>query len=130
MGTWDIGSFDNDQAMDWAADLTESDDLSLIEEALGVDERTLDECSGVDVLAAAEVVAALKGKPSAGLPEDVVAWVAGHSGLNVTPLLPKARQLVQGVLAESCGLRQLWEENQDECAKWKATVVDLIARLK
>ena len=60
MGTWDIGSFDNDTALDWAADLSRSQGDELLLTSL--DLRDFDEIDSPDAviaIAAAEVVAAL-----------------------------------------------------------------------
>ena len=48
MGAWGIGSFENDEALDWLSDLVASGDASVIESAL----------------AAADVVAAWNGHPA------------------------------------------------------------------
>ncbi len=34
MGTLDIGSFDNDDAIDWVIDLEESNDLSILQQGI------------------------------------------------------------------------------------------------
>ena len=81
MGAWGHDSFDNDDAGDWQCDLVDSSDMSAIAEALnGVTDDAEDyieapECSMA--IAAAEVVAALHGNPSATLPDDAQAWVKG-----------------------------------------------------
>jgi hypothetical protein len=132
MGTWAPGPFDNDQALDWIADLVKSPDLSLILAALSIDpnDGALDIVAGVDVLIAAEVVAALTGRPSDELPDEVVTWVETHRKLPAGPLKQRARDLVEAVLAPASELHELWEENPEEFVQWKAGVADLLARLQ
>jgi len=66
MGTWGTGAFDNDAACDWSADLTEADDLSLVEDTLSsaeeADEDELDLDLACEAIAACEVVARLQGR--------------------------------------------------------------------
>ena len=68
MGAWDATSFGNDAANDWAHDLEESDDLSVIEEALqailDLGDGDLGTGDSERAIAAAEVVAWLLGRPS------------------------------------------------------------------
>ncbi len=66
MGTWGTGAFDNDAACDWSADLTEADDLSLVEDTLSsaeeADEDELDLDMACEAIAACEVVARMQGR--------------------------------------------------------------------
>lgn len=66
MGTWGTGAFDNDAACDWSADLTEADDLSLLEDTLSsaeeADEDELDLDLACEAIAACEVVARMQGR--------------------------------------------------------------------
>ena len=65
MGATGAKNFENDDAADWAYDLAESNGTSLLAEAFGVVEK-MDFADAPDcciALAAAEVVAAAKGKP-------------------------------------------------------------------
>ena len=68
MGAWDATSFGNDTACDWLADFTESDDFSAVEAALQAVLDTggeyLDSDEAVQGIAAAEVVAWLRGRPT------------------------------------------------------------------
>ncbi len=66
MGANGAKNFENDDASDWVYDLTESDGPELLTEAFAIVEK-LDFADAPDcciALAAAEVVAAAKGKPS------------------------------------------------------------------
>src|ERR1041385_5873668 len=103
MGAWGPGSFENDWALDWAGDLCEADDDSLIASTLakvvshGGTKRSpaslLDRLRGKRVrvdyleaglsshaLAAAEVIAARLGKPAERLPDSLGEWLEEHPG--------------------------------------------------
>lgn len=149
MGTWGIGSFENDSALDWLADLTESDDLSVLEQALELesgddddddeaeadagedgDGDYLDADYGVEIIAAGEIIAALLGRPVADLPEDAADWVKSRPAGDVETLRAKVLGLLPRVLAESSELRDLWSENEEKFPGWRGRVDDLIARLQ
>src|SRR5688500_11429269 len=84
MGTWGPGVFDNDSAWDWVNDFLDDPGLRAAESAIRtVAEWEDDEYLEVDesgaALAAAEVIAALKGHPNAQLPDEIKAWVETNS---------------------------------------------------
>src|SRR5438034_799241 len=65
MGAWDVDSFDNDTACDWAERLEEEDGLSLVtatlDRILDSTPEYIDAWDAAKALAAAEVVARLQG---------------------------------------------------------------------
>jgi hypothetical protein len=130
MGTWGTGLFDDDDAADWAWELQESADLSVVRRALeAIDRKTVyleaPECAVA--LAAAEIVAGLCGRPAQGLPEEVSAWIAAHDSLPAAPLQSLAKRVAERVLGDS-ELAELWRES-DEWNGWSANVSDLLRRL-
>jgi hypothetical protein len=130
MGAWGAGTFQNDTAVDWVAQLQESSDDSLlrhaIEPAAAIDGSYLDSGVAAIALAAAEVVAAAKGQPGGDLPESLSSWVA-QFGSDVGDDLPiPARQAVERIAASS-ELKELWDEAGDN--DWNDVVGDLRARL-
>jgi hypothetical protein len=134
MSAWSAASFDNDDAVDWLADLSQSTDLQPVQTALEAVTR-LDTASYLEApeasaaLAAAEVVAALLGRPAANLPEEVHTWVAAHRQLGVTDdLRTTARRAVARVQARS-ELRELWDESPDAGATWRQRLSNLMTRL-
>jgi hypothetical protein len=129
MGTWGIGPFENDTAADWAWALEEASDLAPIEAALDAvgSGSYLDADLAAEAIAAVEVLAALRGRPTTGLPDEVRAWVAAHAQAVPDALLVDARRAVDAV-AEHSELRELWEES-DEYAAWRRGIEDLRARL-
>ena len=77
-------------------------------------------------LAAAEVIAALLGKPTAKLPDEVASWVAGKRRPD-SALVKTAQRVVQRILKDS-DLKDLWAESSDS-AKWQQEVEGLLGRL-
>jgi hypothetical protein len=129
MGAWGVGNFDNDDAADWAYELTES---------VGTDVLTtaLEEAGSVGyleapvaciALAAAEVVAALLGNPGKALPDEMRKWVAVNDVEVEHDLLSLARAAVERVKEDS-ELRELWQDS-DQYAQWRSLQDDLIKRL-
>lgn len=81
MGAWGLESFENDDALDWLADLEQADDEQFLVETLtaAIEEAGYLEIGGAsNAIAAAEVVAALAGHPAPSLPEAAAAWVTTH----------------------------------------------------
>ncbi len=137
MGAWGLGNFENDDALDWVYELEGSEDLSAVLDAfkaINLGEPAPDmssayndatECSRA--LAAAEVIAALRGHPHPDLPTEVAAWVGahGHLALNET-VLAEAHAAISAVLKRS-ELQELWEETE-EYEDWREVVADLRRR--
>lgn len=129
MGAWAHGSFDNDDAMDWVSELEAAEDFAPIRDALDAaleDEDYVEATEASMGLAAAEVVAALLGRPVAALPEEITGWIAGKKPPQAS-LVKKARRVVQRVLANS-ELKDLWEESA-EADPWRKGVENLLQRL-
>lgn len=130
MGAWSHGSFDNDDALDWVGELQDKNGMEPIVDAfeavLGADDY-LEAPEASMGLAAAEVVAALLGKPAEKLPDDVVAWVAGKKPPKPT-LVKKAQHAVKRILTDS-ELKELWAESGDS-DKWQEEVQNLLRRLE
>jgi hypothetical protein len=132
MGAWGHGSFDNDDALDWLAELAESYRPEPIYAAvLGIAEASaeayIEAPAASNALAAGEVVAAQLGKPAANLPEDASDFVS-HAASPTPRLVAATRKAVARILAAS-ELRDLWAETEHFTA-WQSVVQDLSARLK
>lgn len=130
MGAWGAGCFDNDDALDWLAEFSDSDNGSIVREALAiVAERSADELDASaesEALAAAEVVAAALGRPAPKLPEEVYQWLEKHDQGELKELVPLARAAVSSIQAHS-ELRDLWAESSLE--NWLEAVQELETRL-
>jgi hypothetical protein len=132
MGAWSHESFGNDDASDWIAQLEEWDDLGLVESALdavlAIGDDYLEAPEASEGIAAAEVVARLRGQRGDSDADAADAWVE-KVGLQAPPaLIAKARRALDRILTEPSELMELWDESEDAAA-WRASVEDLKARL-
>jgi hypothetical protein len=132
MGAWGFDSFENDDALDWVATLTESHDFSEIDtvfEAILENDNDYLEAPDCSVaLAAAEVVAALNGKGSKSLPEEIIEWIKNKPKPS-SGLIKNAQLVIDKIQTES-ELLELWKENEDVFPKWLDSLKDLKTRLK
>lgn len=137
MSAWGSGSFENDNALDWVYDLQSYDDLDFIVSTLeqANDHEFIRYGQGhvttytVDAaIAAAEVVAALCGRPSEVLPPALTKWIQSHSLPVDTNTIELAIRIVTRAL-NTHELRNLWGE-QTDYDEWKRVVEGLILRLQ
>ena len=124
MGTWGSGPFANDDAADWAWQLTADADEHVVVAALTP--RAESAPTDAVVVAAGEVVAAGIGRPHPELPEEVATWVAARQQRPWAGLVPLAVTAVQRIRGDS-ELAGLWAESSDDA--WSLEVDDLLARL-
>jgi hypothetical protein len=127
VGAWGHLFDENDDAADWLADLAEEPDWEVVDQALAVaDADYLDGPDAANALAAAEVVAAGLGKPSARLDGDIAEWAADE------PAEARARRqsaiLAVGRVREDSELQELWADT-DENSQWLAALNETMARL-
>ena len=134
MGAWGSGSFENDDAMDWLDVLTDSGDdepiIGALEEVVAMAEAGdyIEAPFACNALAAAEIVAALHGKPSADLPKEATAWLAGKA-VPPASLLATAQKAVRAIrTGENSELKELWQES-GEMSAWLKAVENLENRL-
>lgn len=132
-GAWESGSFDNDDALDWAGQCVRSKGTSLISAtltaALADGYLEAPECSAA--VAAAEVVAASKGKASKSLPKELSSWLEKQQREEVAKLAPLATKAVSRILnGPKSELQELWQENKKDFPVWKSHMQSLIARLR
>jgi hypothetical protein len=132
MGTWGTGPFDDDGASDWAWELQEAQDWSVVEAALrgaaevGTD-AYLEAPDGQVAWAAAAVVAAVDDPLAASLPDDVRKWLDLHREARPSATRPLALRAVQRVLADNSELVELWQEAGED--EWRASVEKVAAVL-
>jgi uncharacterized protein DUF4259 len=131
VGSWGVGSFENDAAADWFLRVEEAPDpgaviATAIDDALSAAEKPeLDLC--YEAVAAAELFACCADQLPDRLPDNVAGWVEAN------PHGPHADEVALAVQAvgrvrEESELRELWEAD-DDCAHWLAGVDDLLSRL-
>jgi tetratricopeptide (TPR) repeat protein len=131
MGSWDVGSFNNDGGSDWLEQLLQSRGADKIFRALMVvsnnkDYLEVNDCE--QAIAAAELVAAAVGEPSQTLPGEVSHWLEGKDLRLGSELVDLALRVVERV-AKNSELKELWDDT-DSALEWYATVDDLAGRLR
>ncbi|MBV1877413.1 MAG: DUF4259 domain-containing protein [Pseudomonadales bacterium] len=128
MGAWGLDVFENDSAMDWLFELTESDGASILEEALSIDaEEYIEVDEGSAALAAIEVINSLRDKGPVNLPGPVSEWINANRSIETTNLVTKAKRVL-GIVSnpEISEVSQLWLEQEYD---WDGMVNDIAARL-
>ncbi|HVK51165.1 MAG TPA: DUF4259 domain-containing protein [Pseudoxanthomonas sp.] len=134
MGAWGLGSFDNDDAADYLASVTDSGDLSLLREAIDnvlTSTEFVEAPDACRAIVAAEVLAAALGRPTAAAlqQETLKRWVA-HIRPGVEPALAQhAHDALARILAPNSELLELWEDT-DDLSEWQATVTELMQQLQ
>lgn len=133
MGTWGSGSFENDDAGDFAIDF-ESEGLGALSAAFDFsDEEPLDASKAQRAVAAAEILAMiLNGETEAeGLSPELYDAIERHAS-DIRPrgkaLARQALAVLEHVLDEQSELRMLWMESGD-ADDWIAAIADLGERL-
>ncbi|CAN4279860.1 DUF4259 domain-containing protein [Pseudoxanthomonas sp. LjRoot125] len=134
MGTWGIGSFENDDAADFMIDALKSGDLSLLGEVFDNVLTSTEYVEAPDAtvaIVAAEIVAAAQGRPTpAAQREDGLAeWLASIRPTIDVALATQARDALARILAEHSELRELWEDT-DDFHEWQASVIELGQHLR
>lgn len=129
MAGWGTGSFENEDAQKWLGEL----------KSLGVEDlrqilrRAADEADYLEapeasvVVAAAEVVAALKGMPNEKLPREIAEWVGRTEGGSSPDLNELAVRAVEKVRRNS-ELKDLWLEAEG-LNEWTESLRELQERL-
>ena len=129
MATRGYYTFDNDAAADFAEDFLENPNEAMLYEALATaaeEEGRLDLDEASTALAAAEIVAAVLGKPAQDLPPGLLAPIV-RLDADGEELRELAELAVQAVLSTSA-LQELWAEAGDY-ARWQQLQQSLLARL-
>jgi hypothetical protein len=132
VGAWGTGSFENDDGLDWVAELEAAEDTTLLLEPLQavtqLQDDYLDSYECTRALAAAEVVAALRGQPATQVPPEVEQWVRARPGNVPDQLVHEALLAIQHIRTDS-EAKELWDET-DSAAEWYGILDDLDRRLR
>ena len=128
MAAWGSGSFENDDAADWLAQLGTMgpDDLTKIFGTAADDTAYFEAPAASVVVAAAEVVAALNAHPPNEVPPVIVKWTANRQAPT-----PELKALVLRALdrvRKNSELKDLWLE-ADGLNDWTAAIQDLQTRV-
>jgi len=130
MGTWSHESFGNDTANDWAYELEDATDFSVIETALQValdeGDEYLDADLAMEAIAAVEVIAKRlgKGTQSDVYTEKVDQWLETISEQPSDDLLSLAKRVLERIVADDSELKELWLES-DEYELWLGNIQQL-----
>lgn len=129
MGGWGTGSFENDDATNWLANLAALGpaDLARIFSQAADDPAYLEAPAASVVVAAAEVVAALNGSPATVVPPAINEWLKKYPRISTPELNALAVRALERVRRNS-ELKDLWLE-ADGLNDWTAAIRDLQTRL-
>ena len=131
MGAWGTGTFDNDDAADWAYELLQSADLRPAREALAAtmdSDGWLEIPEGACAVAAASVVAAGFDGDVSGLPDEVVEWLEYHPDAGTLADARLAIDALERVASIDSELREVWLEAANGPA-WVEEIARLVYRL-
>jgi hypothetical protein len=132
MGAWGYQVFENDDALDWLAELEDADDASAstltaaFDAVLKANSDRIEIPEASTALAAAEIVTAMLGKATVSLSEEIVEWIEGLGAVQ-PDMVDKAQAAVRQVMNGS-ELEQVWKGSSDY-QSWAASVEDLLKRL-
>jgi Domain of unknown function (DUF4259) len=100
-GAWGTGHFENDDALDLVADVQGPDDLDRVLRAVTESEdASIDASIATEAMAAADVVAAMMGRPADDCPEDLTKRLDAF-GAPTPSLIKLAEESFSRVLMES-----------------------------
>jgi hypothetical protein len=129
MGAWGAESFQNDDAADWLAALgtMSPDDLMQVFSAVADDSGYVEVAAASIAIAAAEVIAAVEGRPATGAPTKILEWTRKNRS-SITPGLKALSIRALDRVWENSELKELWSESE-EFSSWTAAIQDLRSRL-
>lgn len=130
MGAWGMKSFENDEASDWLIDFEGSKEIKQLEKTISQIIRDgarpdVPECA--IAIAAAELVAALKGSPAEDLPDSANEWAKSQDRSRLNGLLDNAIMAVSKIKNGS-ELQESWKMS-GALDGWLESVNDLEKRL-
>ena len=134
MGTWGPGVFENDSACDYASEVAAGGGIDAlnraIDQVLSTEGRYLEAPDAAECLAAADIVARLRGYPGQQTvyTASMESWIANSSPVASDELARKAKQSVARILVEPSELLELWAES-DDFDTWKRSVEAVGKRL-
>jgi hypothetical protein len=135
MGTWGTGIFEDDDAMDWVRDFEQAPSERLLREAfeavVGVGDY-IERDLGRYALAAAEVLAAAKGRPCRDLPQPLKDLAAANQVVATPKLVALSLTAIDRVMiVESSEVAELWATTarDADAAVWLANIDNLRQRL-
>jgi hypothetical protein len=134
MGAWSVGSFENDDALDFLAEITESDDLSLIRKVFDnviTSTEYVEAPDACQAIVGAEIIAAAIGRPTAEAQQNTSLnqWLTQIQPTIDNALIVQAIEALTLILAPNSELRELWEDSE-YYAEWKSAMIELRQQLE
>ena len=132
MGTWDVGIFDNDAALDWVGELSNQEGTAQINAALDDVLDTGGEYLEGDLsnqaLAAIEALTLSYGAgDESACPEALRDWVVENNSAIDSALLEKSLRVIDRILTEPSENLRLFDG--DLLEQWKGVALTLRARV-
>jgi len=132
-GRWGVGNLDNDDSMDFLLEIVPDGEVGLLTRAFHVvlaAKPYPDDIQASRALAAAELIAASVGRPSANLPADCLEWATLHSPEVNKTLVRLALEAVDRITFESETLILMQEGEARELATWKENIESVKKRIR
>ncbi len=141
MGTWGFGSFENDTALDWIGEFGDNPSVNeLIAAMTGVlgeqvtpskmamMEYLDDEDACPIAVAAAEVVAAMRGRPHPEFSEELKPWVEANKSAATAQMTETALRAIQAARTNEIFLSCFCDD--EDVSQWQSELDELVGRLK
>lgn len=130
--TWGTGGFENDEAVSWFEKEFKPRGMPALKQAMEIVARSDDYLlmpQGCRAIAACELLAAMQGRPSPDLPEEVAAVAKKFPSKVHDALRRTAREAIDRVAGPDSETKDVWKRAGDDYEKWREAVSDLRARL-
>ena len=134
MGAWGHGTFENDTACDFGSAVADGGGIVHVAQALdrvlSCGDDYLEVSDGEEGLAAAEIVARVKGSRGVetAYTESIDTWIKSARPSVSADVIDKAKRAIGRILADNSELVEVWAET-DDFDVWKGSVEALRARL-
>ena len=125
MGAWTADSFGNDTALDYCAEVTGLDDLLATLKALEAETDYIDADLACEVLAAADIIAALIARPAPDLPDDLAPRLDAFATPDDATIAATTNAVIR--IRAGSELTELWDEAEGD--DWSVAIDALLARL-
>ncbi|HWA29409.1 MAG TPA: DUF4259 domain-containing protein [Lacunisphaera sp.] len=131
-GVSGTGGFENDDAREWFEKEFKTRGMPAVLRAIEIVARSDDYLlmpQACRAIAACEVLAAVQGRPSPDLPEEVAALARKFPRKVHDALRRTARDAIDRVTGPDSETNDVWKQAGDDYQKWQKSVRDLKARL-
>ncbi len=137
MGTWGTGYFEDDSALDFIADVEDSNNPKLkikaaLKAVLEADYIDSDDATAAIVAGTyidSQVNGTKFGTTDREDPLEVDTFSAKNPSVSLADLKADAVVALKKIITDNSELHELWMENEEDYPEWKAGVEKLISRL-